>query len=160
MLFANVSVLKANRLHPPPPPPPPDRLLSCHFCLFKCQLHEYYYVDKTMNWTGAQQHCKKEYTDLATVSTMADMERLREIHSDNIEIWIGLFNLTGTNVASHWSLPGLQFNKSQVKWKGGNQMVAISCEYSTHFLCYNGNQKTCFSLAGKCVAKFNSKYLI
>uniref|UniRef100_A0A3P9L7R8 C-type lectin domain-containing protein n=1 Tax=Oryzias latipes TaxID=8090 RepID=A0A3P9L7R8_ORYLA len=97
----------------------PQGFAPCHVYLFTCQLHEYHYVDKNMNWTEAQQHCRKEYTDLATVSTMADMEQLRNIHSEKTEIWIGLFNLTGTNVTSHWSLPGLLFNESQAKWKRG-----------------------------------------
>uniref|UniRef100_A0A8C7YD88 C-type lectin domain-containing protein n=1 Tax=Oryzias sinensis TaxID=183150 RepID=A0A8C7YD88_9TELE len=99
------------------------------FCLFTCQLHEYHYVNQKMTWTQAQQHCRDEYTDLATVSTMADMERLREIHSENIEIWIGLFNQTGTNATSHWSLPGLQFNENQAKWKIGepNGVTTETC---------------------------------
>uniref|UniRef100_A0A3B3DZS7 C-type mannose receptor 2-like n=1 Tax=Oryzias melastigma TaxID=30732 RepID=A0A3B3DZS7_ORYME len=57
----------------------------------------YHYVDQNMTWAEAQQHCRNEYTDLATVSSMADMERLRNINSEKIEIWIGLFNQTGTN---------------------------------------------------------------
>uniref|UniRef100_H2M2T7 C-type lectin domain-containing protein n=1 Tax=Oryzias latipes TaxID=8090 RepID=H2M2T7_ORYLA len=133
----------------------PGQMSLGHFCLFTCQLHEYHYVDQNMNWTGAQQHCRKEYTDLATVSTMADMEQLRNIHSEKTEIWIGLFNLTGINVTSHWSLPGLQFNESQAKWKSGEpdgftsetcgaviditekQWVDTSCMDKAHFLCYN-----------------------
>ncbi|XP_011486001.2 C-type mannose receptor 2-like [Oryzias latipes] len=137
-------------------------VLVGHFCLFTCQLHEYHYVDQNMNWTGAQQHCRKEYTDLATVSTMADMEQLRNIHSEKTEIWIGLFNLTGINVTSHWSLPGLQFNESQAKWKSGEpdgftsetcgaviditekQWVDTSCMDKAHFLCYNGSTSSAY----------------
>uniref|UniRef100_H2M2W6 C-type lectin domain-containing protein n=1 Tax=Oryzias latipes TaxID=8090 RepID=H2M2W6_ORYLA len=131
-------------------------------------LHEYHYVDQNMNWTGAQQHCRKEYTDLATVSTMADMEQLRNIHSEKTEIWIGLFNLTGINVTSHWSLPGLQFNESQAKWKSGEpdgftsetcgaviditekQWVDTSCMDKAHFLCYNGDKMTWFDALRYC----------
>uniref|UniRef100_A0A3P9IC57 C-type lectin domain-containing protein n=1 Tax=Oryzias latipes TaxID=8090 RepID=A0A3P9IC57_ORYLA len=109
-----------------------------------------------MNWTEAQQHCRKEYTDLATVSTMADMEQLRKNHSEKREIWIGLFKQTGTNVTSHWSLPGLQFNESQAKWKEGEpnggftsetcgaiinitekQWVDMPCMDPAYFLCYD-----------------------
>ncbi|XP_023809051.1 C-type mannose receptor 2-like [Oryzias latipes] len=115
-----------------------------------------------MNWTEAQQHCRKEYTDLATVSTMADLEKLGDIHSKNIEIWIGLFKKAGTNVISHWSLPGLQFNESQAKWKIGEpngvtsetcgaiekitekQWLDMSCMCSAHFICYNGSASSAY----------------
>uniref|UniRef100_A0A3B3HGA3 C-type lectin domain-containing protein n=2 Tax=Oryzias latipes TaxID=8090 RepID=A0A3B3HGA3_ORYLA len=136
-------------------------VLVGHVCLFTCQQHEYHYVDKNMNWTQAQQHCRKVYTDLATVSTMADMEQLRNTHSEKTEIWIGLFKQTGTNVTSHWSLPGLQFNESQAKWKdnepdGGftsetcgaiekmteTQWVDMSCMGPAPFLCYNGSNSS------------------
>uniref|UniRef100_A0A3P9L7I7 C-type lectin domain-containing protein n=1 Tax=Oryzias latipes TaxID=8090 RepID=A0A3P9L7I7_ORYLA len=116
---------------------------------------EYHYVNKNMTWTGAQQHSRKEYTDLATVSTMADVEKLREIHCENKEIWIGLFKQTGTNVTSHWSLPGLQFSESQAKWKRGEpdgvtsetcgaiinitekKWLDMPCMDPAYFLCYN-----------------------
>uniref|UniRef100_A0A3B3H4D6 C-type lectin domain-containing protein n=1 Tax=Oryzias latipes TaxID=8090 RepID=A0A3B3H4D6_ORYLA len=106
----------------------PDTWQKYETCFCKI-LHEYHYVDQNMNWTEAQQHCRKEYTDLATVSTMADLEKLGDIHSKNIEIWIGLFKKAGTNVISHWSLPGLQFNESQAKWKIGepNGVTSETC---------------------------------
>uniref|UniRef100_A0A3P9IC47 C-type lectin domain-containing protein n=1 Tax=Oryzias latipes TaxID=8090 RepID=A0A3P9IC47_ORYLA len=132
-------------------------------------LHEYHYVDQIMNWTEAQQHCRKEYTDLATVSTMADMEQLRKNHSEKREIWIGLFKQTGTNVTSHWSLPGLQFNESQAKWKEGEpnggftsetcgaiinitekQWVDMPCMDPAYFLCYDGDKKTWFDALRYC----------
>ncbi|RVE60264.1 hypothetical protein OJAV_G00179340 [Oryzias javanicus] len=129
-------------------------------CLFTCQLHEYHYVDQNMTWTEAKQHCRNEYTDLATVSSKADMERLRNINSGKIEIWIGLFNQTGTNATSHWSLPGLEFNESQTKWNTDEpngvtietcgaiknitdeKWLDMSCMDKAHFLCYNGSESS------------------
>uniref|UniRef100_A0A8C7YL37 C-type lectin domain-containing protein n=1 Tax=Oryzias sinensis TaxID=183150 RepID=A0A8C7YL37_9TELE len=99
-----------------------------------------------MNWTEAQQHCRDEYTDLATVSTMADMERLREIHSEKREIWIGLFKQTGTNATSHWSLPGLQFNESQA-----NAMPNIATKHgSSAYKYYLGDKMTWFDALRYC----------
>ncbi|RVE60265.1 hypothetical protein OJAV_G00179350 [Oryzias javanicus] len=136
-------------------------VLVGQFCLFTCQLHEYHYVDQNMTWTEAQQHCRNEYTDLATVSSKADMERLRKINSEKIEIWIGLFNKTGTKSTPHWSLPGLEFNESQAKWddkepNDGERVescgaikhfpekkwVDTSCMSPSYFLCYDGSESS------------------
>uniref|UniRef100_H2M2W2 C-type lectin domain-containing protein n=1 Tax=Oryzias latipes TaxID=8090 RepID=H2M2W2_ORYLA len=119
---------------------------------------DYHYANKNMTWTEDQQHCRDEDTDLATVSTMADMEELREIRSGKTEMWIGLFKQTGTNATSHWSLPGLQFNESQAKWKRGEpngvtsetcgaiiditekKWLDMPCMDPAYFLCYNENR--------------------
>uniref|UniRef100_A0A3B3DZY6 C-type lectin domain-containing protein n=1 Tax=Oryzias melastigma TaxID=30732 RepID=A0A3B3DZY6_ORYME len=122
-------------------------------------LHEYHFVDQNKTWTEAQQHCRDKYTDLATVSSMVDIDRLRKINSENKHVWIGLFNQTGTNAISHWSLPGLQFNESQAKWNIGEpnggvaetcgaikhitdeKWLDMPCMDKAHFLCYNGKKK-------------------
>uniref|UniRef100_A0A3P9JM50 C-type lectin domain-containing protein n=1 Tax=Oryzias latipes TaxID=8090 RepID=A0A3P9JM50_ORYLA len=115
-------------------------LFSGHVCLFTCQLHDYHYVNKNMTWTGAQQHCRDKYTDLATVSTMADMEQLREIHSEKIEIWIGLFKQTGTNATSHCAMPNI----------ATKQWVDMPCMSPAYFLCYNGDKMTWFDALRYC----------
>uniref|UniRef100_A0A3B3CQB5 C-type lectin domain-containing protein n=1 Tax=Oryzias melastigma TaxID=30732 RepID=A0A3B3CQB5_ORYME len=142
-------------------------ILIGHFCLFTCQLHEYHYVDQNKTWAEAQQHCRDEYTDLATVSSMADIERLRNINSEKIEIWIGLFSITGTNATSHWSLPGLQFNESQAKWNTNEpngitsetcgaiedikkkEWLDMSCMDTSNFLCCNGSSSPKYYLGDK-----------
>uniref|UniRef100_A0A3B3DYF2 C-type lectin domain-containing protein n=1 Tax=Oryzias melastigma TaxID=30732 RepID=A0A3B3DYF2_ORYME len=121
-----------------------------------------------MTWAEARQHCRNEYTDLATVSSMADIDRLRKINSENKHVWIGLFNQTGTIAISHWSLPGLKFNESQAKWNddepnGGvaetcgaiehitdEKWLDMSCMDKEHFLCYNGDKMTWFDAQKYC----------
>ncbi|KAK7883907.1 hypothetical protein WMY93_027030 [Mugilogobius chulae] len=51
---------------------------------------EYYFIDLKLNWFDAQQFCRENYTDLATVSSMEDLVRL-EIPSD-YSAWIGMFD--------------------------------------------------------------------
>uniref|UniRef100_A0A3P9ICF1 C-type lectin domain-containing protein n=1 Tax=Oryzias latipes TaxID=8090 RepID=A0A3P9ICF1_ORYLA len=80
-----------------------------HFCLFTCQMYDYYFVNMNMNWTEAQQHCRTHYTDLATVTNRKDLDKLRNMQRRSMAAWIGLYYEAGTNETFHWSLPGLDF---------------------------------------------------
>ncbi|XP_078020508.1 C-type mannose receptor 2-like isoform X2 [Epinephelus lanceolatus] len=91
---------------------------QCSF--FMCHLHEYHFVNQTKNWTEAQQYCREHHTDLATVSNMTDMERLRDSAQNQDGAWIGLYSDPERNERGmwhwQWSLPGLEFNDRESRW--------------------------------------------
>ncbi|KAF6717724.1 L-selectin [Oryzias melastigma] len=118
------------------------------FWFTMCQLNKYHYIDQQLDWTQAQQFCRKSYTDLATVRSMADIDQLKNAFKNRNGAWIGLHNSN----TWRWSLPDLQFKKEDTKWGGGEpkdgnncgaiwkthaKWEAISCEKSTDFICYN-----------------------
>uniref|UniRef100_A0A3B3HWB1 C-type lectin domain-containing protein n=1 Tax=Oryzias latipes TaxID=8090 RepID=A0A3B3HWB1_ORYLA len=116
--------------------------LPGHFCLFTCQMYDYYFVNMNLSWTEAQQHCKTHYTDLATVTNRKDLDKLRNMQRSSMAAWIGLYYEAGTNETFHWSLPGVEFNKTNTcvalcehfKW------VDIDCTTNHYFLCFNSKK--------------------
>ncbi|XP_038161022.1 C-type mannose receptor 2-like [Cyprinodon tularosa] len=136
--------------------------LMGQICFINCQLYEYHYINKDMNWTEAQQYCREKHTDLATVSNMADMKRLNSTRAgDKREAWIGLYDQTDVNRTWYWSLPGVEFNERETNWgtneptdKGnGNpencgylnkdlNWTDTGCQHTYHFLCYDESNRT------------------
>ncbi|XP_038132794.1 secretory phospholipase A2 receptor-like isoform X2 [Cyprinodon tularosa] len=117
-----------------------------------CQLYEYHYIRELKTWTEAQQYCRENHTDLATVSNMADMKRLLNNSAGNMnEAWIGLYDQTDGDRTWYWSLPGVEFNETN--WKPGEpndirtencgiisnplKWGDVSCNTRLHFICYN-----------------------
>ncbi|XP_038132880.1 C-type mannose receptor 2-like [Cyprinodon tularosa] len=129
-------------------------------CLIVCQLYEYHYINEEKTWTEAQQYCRENHTDLATVSNMADMKRLLSHSAGNMkEAWIGLYDQADATRIWHWSLPGVEFNESNQPWRenqpndyGGLQNCGIiwknlkwgdiSCSKKQEFLCFDDNNST------------------
>ncbi|XP_049423951.1 C-type mannose receptor 2-like isoform X1 [Epinephelus fuscoguttatus] len=94
---------------------------QCSF--FMCHLHEYHFVEEKKNWTEAQQYCREHHTDLATVSDMTDMERLRDSAQNQDGAWIGLYSDPERNKRGmwhwQWSLPGLESRYRESRWHKG-----------------------------------------
>ncbi|XP_061565981.1 C-type mannose receptor 2-like [Cololabis saira] len=119
------------------------------------QLYEYHYIKDKKSWTAAQEYCRDKYTDLATISNMTDMKRLKESAKNQQDsAWIGLHILNNANLTWHWSLPGLEFNESETNWNknepnnvGGNEncggirkdleWLDWSCNVEKFFVCYD-----------------------
>ncbi|XP_067309546.1 lymphocyte antigen 75-like [Pseudorasbora parva] len=64
---------------------------------------QYHYINARMSWPEAQSYCREKYTDLATVDTMADVNRLVNIVDAGYSgsVWIGLKR--GTQKRWAWS---------------------------------------------------------
>uniref|UniRef100_A0A8C7YE58 C-type lectin domain-containing protein n=1 Tax=Oryzias sinensis TaxID=183150 RepID=A0A8C7YE58_9TELE len=117
------------------------------------QLYEYKYVTTPMKWEVARQYCIQHYTDLATVTNMTDMKRLREAAKNDVPkagAWIGLHRPQPTNRKWHWSLPGLEFNETNLasgesstkdEYCGAIRKdltwVDHGCGANKPFICYN-----------------------
>lgn len=146
----------------------PGTLISCYqfnhyICplflgqcsLWTCQLYDYHFIKENMTWSEAQKYCRKNYTDLATVSNMTDMKRLHNFTGDHDEAWIGLYNKTNANRTWHWSLPGLEFHENEANWSRNEPNDCFTencgfinknlswgymlCNNMTYFLCYGEN---------------------
>ncbi|XP_041926707.1 C-type lectin lectoxin-Phi1-like [Alosa sapidissima] len=134
---------------------------------------QFHVVKEQKNWTEAQQYCREEFTDLATIDNMTEMEKVNHtIHEVSAEngnraAWIGLFK---QNDAWKWSDGS---NSSFRKWNTGepnngdgkefctkilNPSGAwndAGCDHRSHFICYEGESLSIFSAwngqCGQCV---------
>ncbi|XP_065132923.1 macrophage mannose receptor 1-like isoform X2 [Paramisgurnus dabryanus] len=71
-------------------------LLSGLLCSASGSDRKYFYIDIRMNWTDAQSYCRERYTDLATVDSMDDVNRMINTVNDRYigSVWIGLQRAT------------------------------------------------------------------
>ncbi|KAG7216472.1 hypothetical protein INR49_001958 [Caranx melampygus] len=53
-------------------------------------LREYHFVNQSLNWTEAQNYCREKYTDLATIESVEDLNRLKRPSGITDGSWIGL----------------------------------------------------------------------
>ncbi|KAI4808623.1 hypothetical protein KUCAC02_000676 [Chaenocephalus aceratus] len=96
--------------------------------IFTCHLYEYHFIRKEMSRYEAQSYCREHFTDLATVSNMRDMERMRN-SSQTTGTWIGLHMHTkrGGNKPWRWSLPGVEYKESEALWENGEPKDSENC---------------------------------
>ncbi|XP_071403302.1 C-type mannose receptor 2-like [Centroberyx affinis] len=73
-------------------------LLSVLGAVYHCLGHKYYFIRIKKNWKDAQSYCRANYTDLATVDNMEDMNALANlVEGFTGRAWIGLYDET-----KHW----------------------------------------------------------
>ncbi|KAF1385215.1 hypothetical protein PFLUV_G00105420 [Perca fluviatilis] len=113
------------------------------------QLYDYHFIGENKTWEEAQEYCRKNYTDLATVSNQTDMKRLLNSTTEKYPdgAWIGLQR------DWRWSLPGVEYNKSESNWSKtqpdnvDDQEICVrmndgtwdddSCSKPYRFICYD-----------------------
>ncbi|KAL7844103.1 hypothetical protein SRHO_G00226420 [Serrasalmus rhombeus] len=118
------------------------------FCTgHSCVNHRYHFVHEKKTWTEAQRYCRENYTDLATIDNMEEMNRLFNTANGRYSglAWIGLYddldswrwslddeNLYKENVTNfrNWSWSD-KSNSSFSYWKAGQPDNAGQREYCT-----------------------------
>uniref|UniRef100_A0A3B1KC16 C-type lectin domain-containing protein n=1 Tax=Astyanax mexicanus TaxID=7994 RepID=A0A3B1KC16_ASTMX len=126
--------------------------------------HRYHFVNQSKNWTEAQNYCRQNYTDLATINNMEEMKKLNEtLKGKGGEfVWIGLNR--GNTGRWQWSLADGTFYSVENSYKnwssgepnnageGGEFCVAMKkdttwfddgCGKSHTFVCFDGKNYFC-----------------
>ncbi|KAK2872519.1 hypothetical protein Q8A67_022416 [Cirrhinus molitorella] len=129
----------------------------CYIVVSLKSSHQYHFVNESKTWTEAQRYCRQNYTDLATIDNMEEMNRLINTvnGSYNSSAWIGLYD----DVNSwRWSLEDNNFYQEGERdfrnWyhepdnSGGKELCVymnyngkwydISCDNMLSFVCYGG----------------------
>uniref|UniRef100_A0A8C9XF93 C-type lectin domain-containing protein n=1 Tax=Sander lucioperca TaxID=283035 RepID=A0A8C9XF93_SANLU len=91
------------------------------------QLCDYHFIGENMTWKEAKDYCKKNHTDLATVSNQTDMKRLLNSTTEQYQggAWIGLQDKTTNTVCRwRWSQSGVEFNVTE-----SNQKNSAVCRF-------------------------------
>ncbi|KAL1280938.1 hypothetical protein QQF64_015538 [Cirrhinus molitorella] len=111
---------------------------------------QYHYVNTVMSWSEAQSYCRERFTDLATVDSMDDVNRLVNLADAGYSgsVWIGLKR--GTQKRWGWSAGESKtqyFNwaSGQPDWDGDCVVTHSGvwhdtlCDYKRYFVCYVEN---------------------
>uniref|UniRef100_A0A3Q3FRV6 C-type lectin domain-containing protein n=1 Tax=Labrus bergylta TaxID=56723 RepID=A0A3Q3FRV6_9LABR len=126
-------------------------------------LREFHYIDLKMNWADAQQYCREKYTDLATIESMADNNRLKG--TEHSQAWIGLHDdpLSWKGIGGNernswrWSSTGEFTERDNHNWKkhepnnarakqhcvvmnSDTSLDDDDCNREFYFVCYNGDK--------------------
>ncbi|XP_031441307.1 putative C-type lectin domain family 20 member A [Clupea harengus] len=135
-------------------------LLFSGLCsLSSCVPRQFHVVKEAKNWTEAQRYCREEFTDLATIDNMREMEMLNSTMNEAgaAHAWIGLKH--GSSPKWQWSLAdrdreneekfrkwnsGLPqgTNKNCTVMKGNGKWHSRSCGADSAFICYDGGNST------------------
>nr|XP_055057225.1 macrophage mannose receptor 1-like [Misgurnus anguillicaudatus] len=111
---------------------------------------EYQYINISMTWTQAQSYCRHRFTDLATVDTTDDVNRMVDLvnETDGYRglVWIGL----QTSIQSNWVWSNGEDNISYIPWYPGQPdagercaaflnyyWYSFDCGATFRFACYN-----------------------
>ncbi|XP_065132845.1 macrophage mannose receptor 1-like [Paramisgurnus dabryanus] len=122
-------------------------LLSGLLCSASGLWQEYQYINRNMTWTDAQSYCRERFTDLATVDSMDDVDKMMNTVNDGYSgsVWIGLQKGSQSN----WVWSNGEDNISYIPWytgepNGGNCANVIGnawfdylCTTALRFVCYN-----------------------
>ncbi|MCI4386907.1 hypothetical protein PGIGA_G00068200 [Pangasianodon gigas] len=143
----------------------------CYSTMLSTSTRQYHLVTEYKTWTEAQSYCRENYTDLATIDNMEDMERLFDtVHGTYSGLaWIGLYDDLNS---WKWSLDDDLFYKEGERsfqnwhlYKPSNWFGNISCVYYSVFdmlwreaPCYYTMQFICFDGRGNESERYSHVY--
>ncbi|XP_071195964.1 C-type mannose receptor 2-like isoform X1 [Salvelinus alpinus] len=116
-----------------------------------CLSHQFHFVNTNKTWTEAQRYCRQNYTDLASIDDMADMNKLNntvEAWSLTEPAWIGLCNTSWRWSPGDTKLESEGFwDKSKSQPNNGNNEFCVwmqnglwhdeNCGKQHNFVCYD-----------------------
>ena len=102
--------------------------------------HHYHFVNENKTWSEAQTYCRLNYTDLATISNMGEMENLNQtlMNKNAKKAWIGLQRAGPGRWL--WSLEDQTFYRDRVTythWHPNEPNNAGEVEYCVGYDTYN-----------------------
>lgn len=78
-------------------------LLMVLFVMAAGLTRQYIFINQRMSWTGAQSYCRKNYKDLATITTEEENQSFTNISGKLVAGWIGLTKITLFPPQWQWS---------------------------------------------------------
>ncbi|KAJ8245309.1 hypothetical protein GJAV_G00269410 [Gymnothorax javanicus] len=110
-----------------------------------------------MNWSAAQQLCRETYTDLVTVQSEEELNKVANVTTDEFLLWIGLRYRNdpkwsnGDNVTYRNDTPEIGQKKPYcISMSAGGLWESVNCTESKPFMCYKeGDSDQKYSLIKK-----------
>uniref|UniRef100_A0A3B3ZZW3 C-type lectin domain-containing protein n=1 Tax=Periophthalmus magnuspinnatus TaxID=409849 RepID=A0A3B3ZZW3_9GOBI len=98
------------------------RIDLCYFIIPHINGLEYHFINQELNWHEAQQFCRENYLDLATVTSLEEAGALNRESYTGLA-WIGLYNFNTWG----WSATGTTLDWWYSNWKTNSPSGYYNC---------------------------------